>query len=88
MDCWTSITIIAIVVVLGSISYKAATALQAKKSKEIDDLKQRLNELEKTSNKRIEKRVRALESIVVDGDYLLSMKFKELMEDAETKVSP
>ena len=85
MDCWTSITIIAIVVVLGSISYSAATLLQAKKSKEIDDLKQRVDELEKNANKRISKRVQALESIIVDGDYHLSMKFKELMEDAETR---
>jgi hypothetical protein len=86
MDFWTFITIVVIIVILGNFRNKADIALQANKvreatKKEIDDLKQRVNELEKLPKKGIEKRLQAIETIVVDSDYYLTMKFKELLED-------
>ena len=49
---------------------------------EIDDLKQRLYDLENSLGiKGIEKRLQALETIVVDSDYQLSMKFKRELEE-------
>ena len=85
MDFWTFSTIVVIVVVLGNIRNNAAIGKNADKEsavmkKEIDDLKQRVNEFEKFSKKGIEKRLQAIESIVVDSDYHLTMKFKELLE--------
>ncbi len=45
---------------------------------EINDLRQRIFELENHPEvKRIEKRLQTLESIVVDSDYQLRMKFKK-----------
>ena len=47
----------------------------------MDDLTLRVNELEKLPKKSIEKKLQAIETIVVDSDYHLTMKFKELLED-------
>ena len=45
---------------------------------EINDLKQRIFVLENNPEvKRIEKRLQAIETIVVDSDYQLRMKFKK-----------
>ena len=90
MDFWTFITIVVIVVILGNVKNKADIGLQADKvreavKKEIDDLKQRVNDLEKFSKKGIEKRLQAIETIVVDNDYQLTMKFKELLDDDSNK---
>jgi hypothetical protein len=86
MDFWTFVTIVVIIVVLGHVRNKADIGLQTNKvrevtKKEIDDLKQRVNDLEKLSNKVIEKRLQAIETIVVDSDYHLTMKFRELLEE-------
>ena len=85
MDFWTFITIIVIIVISGNVRKKADIALQADKvrettEKEIDDLKQRVNKLEKFSKKGVEKRLQAIETIVVDSDYQLNMKFKKMIE--------
>ena len=90
MDFWTFITIVVIVVILGNVKNKADMELHANKvreaaKKEIDDLKQRVNDLEKFSKKGIEKRLQAIETIVVDNDYQLTMKFKELLDDDSNK---
>lgn len=86
MDFWTFITIAMIIYVLDNVRSKADRGFQTNTvrevtKKEIDDLKQRVNELEKFSKISIEKRHRAVETIVVDSDYHLTMKFKELLED-------
>ena len=86
MDLWTFVTIIVIIVVSGNVKNKAYMGLQADKvrrvmEKEIDDLKQRVNELEEFSKKGIEKRLQAIETIVVDSDYHLTMRFKKVLED-------
>lgn len=90
MDFWTFITIVVIIVIFGNIRNKADIDLKATKvreatKKEIDDLKQRVNDLEKFSKKGIEKRLQAIETIVVDNDYQLTMKFKELLDDDSNK---
>ena len=90
MDFWTFATIVVIIVVSGNIRNKTYIELQANKvrkvtKKEIYDLKQRVKELEKLSKKNIEKRLKAIETIVVDNDYYLTMKFKELMEDENSE---
>ena len=90
MDFWTFITIVVIIVILGNVRNKADIDLKATKvreatKKEIDDLKQRVKELEIFSKKGIEKRLQAIETIVVDSDYHLTMKFKELLDDDNSK---
>ena len=90
MDFWTFITIVVIIVILGNVRNKADIDLKATKvreatKKEIDDLKQRVKELERFSKKGIEKRLQAIETIVVDSDYHLTMKFKELLDDDNSK---
>lgn len=48
---------------------------------DINELKQRLSDLEDNFNiKRIEKRLQAIESIVVDSDYQLNLRFKRELE--------
>ena len=86
MDFWTFLTIVVIVIVLSTIRNNTVIGRKANREsavmkKEIDDLKQRVNELEIFSKKGIEKRLQAIESIVVDSDYHLTMKFKELLEN-------
>lgn len=77
--------------VSGNIRNKANIELQVGKlreitKKEIDDLKQPVNELEKFSQKGIEKRLQTIETIVVDDDYHLTMKFKKLLEDNSNSI--
>ncbi|MGD9158662.1 MAG: hypothetical protein PVG39_09665 [Desulfobacteraceae bacterium] len=86
MDFWTFIAIVVFSVILSNVRNKVDIALQVNKvreatKKEIDDLNQRVNELEKRPKKGIEKRLQAIETIVVDDDYHLTMKFKELLND-------
>ena len=92
MDFWTFITIIVIIVIFGNARNKAYIELQVNKMrentrKEIEDLRQRVNELEKLPEKGIEKRLQAIETIVVDSDYHLTMKFKELIQEDDWEES-
>ncbi|MGD9159723.1 MAG: hypothetical protein PVG39_15015 [Desulfobacteraceae bacterium] len=86
MDFWTFITVIVIIIVSGDVVKKVSKSLLVSKfrnihKKEIDDLKSRVNELEKYPGQDIEKRLQAIESIVVDPEHELKMKFKKLLEE-------
>ena len=85
MDFWTFITIIVIIFVFRDTLrniFKSFLAhrLKEENKKEIDELRRRLNEVEKYPGIEIEKRLQAVESIVVDPEYDLKMKFKKLLE--------
>lgn len=90
MDLWTFIIILVIIGAFKDVYKRKYQKPQTNKAgkvfnQEIDDLKQRINELEKNSGKEIDKRLQALETIVVDSDYQLNMKFKKAFkEDGES----
>lgn len=83
MNFWTLICIIIIIGVAGDALKKAFRGSEHRKDPGIDmqtinELTRRINELEKKRDlKEIERRLQALESIMVDGDYVLDMKFKK-----------
>ena len=83
MNLWTFICIIVIIGIAGDAFKKAAEGSRSRKDNEageqkIKELTRRINELENRSDlHEIEKRLQALESIVVDDDYMLDMKFKK-----------
>ena len=87
MDLWTFIIILVIIGAFkdvikrkyhGPHSDKTGNAID----QEIDDLRQRIYNLENHPDmKRIEKRLQAIETIVVDSDYQLKMKFKRELEE-------
>ena len=87
MDIWTFIIIL---VVIGTfkdvikIKYQRSNSDKTTKTyeQEIHDLKKRICSIEKRHDiEKIEKRLQALETIVVDSDYQLDMKFKRELED-------
>lgn len=90
MDLWTFIIILVIIGAFKGVYKRKYQGQQTDKSgtvinQEIDDLKQRINELEKSSEKEIEKRLQAIETIVVDSEYQLKRKFKKAFkEDRES----
>jgi hypothetical protein len=83
MNFWTLICIIIIIGVAGDALKKAFRGSAHCKDpgidmQTIDELTRRINELEERKGlKEIEIRLQALESIMVDGDYVLDMKFKK-----------
>ena len=83
MNLWTFFCIIIIIGVTGDALKKAFQGCRSRKDNEVErqkimELTRRVQELEKmTDTKNIEKRLQALESIVVDEDYILDMKFKK-----------
>lgn len=85
MNFWTFVGIIIIIGVIGDALKKALQGISFKKANEstsqkIEELRRRINDLEGQADiKEIEKRVQALEAIVVDDDYILSRKFKKAM---------
>ncbi len=87
MDVWTFVVIIVSIVVAGDVLRKALQGLQFRKAnkvlkQEIEDLKRRVDELEHQAGKKeIEKRLQAIEKIVVDGEYDLNMRIKKALED-------
>lgn len=86
MDFWASITVIVIIIVSGDVLKKVSKSLRVFKlrkihKKEIDALKSRINDLENFPGQDIEKRIQAIESIVVDPEYDLKMKFKKFLEE-------
>ena len=86
MDFWTFIILIVIIIVAGDVVKKALHSYQintSKKSaeKEIEKIKVQMNELDNYTKYRIEKRLQAIETIVVSNEYNLDMKFKRLVDD-------
>ena len=85
MNLWTFLCVIIIIGVIGDALKKAFQGVQSKKDKDsetikINELMQRISELENRSDiKVLEKRIEALETIIVDSDYILDMKFKKAM---------
>jgi hypothetical protein len=87
MDFWTFIIILMIIGAFKDVIKKKYQASHSDKTgkaieQEINDLKQRIYKLENHSSiKRIEKRLKALETIVVDSEYQLNMKFKNAFKE-------
>ena len=86
MDFWTFITVIVIIVVFSDTLKNIFKSLQVHRlkkenRKEIDELIRRLNELENYPRQEIEKRLQAIESIVVNPEYDLKKNFKKLLEE-------
>jgi hypothetical protein len=87
MSFWTFVGIIIIIGAIGDALKKAFQGSQFKKANEdinekVVELTRRINELEsRTDYKEIEKRLQALEAIVVDDEYILNTKFKRVMGD-------
>ncbi|MFC1494788.1 hypothetical protein ACFL6W_05875 [Thermodesulfobacteriota bacterium] len=85
MSFWTFVGIIIIISIMGDALKKAFQGTRFKKTNEmtnqrIEALIRRIDELEGLADIRnIEKRVQALEAIVVDDDYILNSKFKKAM---------
>ena len=86
MDIWTFIIIL---VVIGTfkdvikIKYQRSNSDKTTKTyeQEIHDLKKHICSIEKRHDiEKIEKRLQALETIVVDSDYQLNLKFKRELE--------
>ena len=83
MNPWTFLCIIIIIGVTGDALKKAFQGNQARKDSDADiqkirELTRRVNELEnRTDTIEIERRLQALESIVVDEEYILNKKFKK-----------
>ena len=78
MDFWTFVLIVVIIGATKDILKKVFQGSGADKAgksvaREIDYLKQRLDD--------IEKRLQAVETIVVDEDYHLNMKFKKAFQE-------
>ena len=86
MDFWTFAILIVIIIVAGDVVKKALHNSQfnaSKKSaeKEIEKIKVQMDELDNYTKYRIEKRLQAIETIVVSSDYNLDMKFNRLVDD-------
>jgi len=83
MNLWTFFCIIIIIGVTGEALKKASQGSRSRKDIEADrqvlnELTRRISELEnKAEIKEIEKRLQALETIVVDEGYELDRKFKK-----------
>lgn len=85
MGFWTFVGVIIIIGAIGDALKKAFQGSHFKKANEdisetIEELTRRINELEsRTDYKKIEKRLQALETIVVDDEYILNTKFRKVM---------
>lgn len=84
MNFFTFVILIVIITVSGDILKKAFKGSQtdnARKTtnKETEELKLRLDELDSYMKHQIEKRLQAIETIVVDSEYNLEMKFKKVI---------
>ena len=86
MDFWTFAILIVIIIVAGDVVKKALHSSQGNASeksaeKEIEKIKVQMDELDNYTKYRIEKRLQAIETIVVSSEYNLDMKFKRLVDD-------
>ena len=86
MDFWTFVILIVIIIVAGDILKKAlhssqVNATEKSAEKEIEKIKVQMDELDNYTKYRIEKRLQAIETIVVSSEYNLDMEFKRLVDD-------
>jgi len=86
MDFWTFIILIVIIIVARDVVKKALYSYQVNASekstdKKIEKIKVQMDELDNYTKYRIEKRLQAIETIVVSNEYNLDMKFKRLIDD-------
>ena len=86
MNLFTFVILIVIITVSGDILKKALKGSQNDNAgkttdNEIEELKLRLDELDNYMKHKIEKRLQAIETIVVDREYNLEMKFKRVIGD-------
>ena len=86
MNFWTFVILIVIIMAVGDVVKKALKGSQTNNAgkntdKEIEELKLRLDELENYMKHKIEKRIQAIETIVVDSEFNLEMKFKREIEE-------
>ena len=85
MHFMTFVILIVIIIVAGDIvkrSFKGSQTNNAAKTTdiEIEELKVCIDELDNYTKHIIEKRLQAIETIVVDSEYNLDMKFKREIE--------
>ena len=85
MHFLTFVILIVIIIAAGDVIKKAFKGSQTGNAGkisdiEIEELKIRLDELENYTKYKIEKRLQAVETIVVDREYNLEMKFKREIE--------
>lgn len=86
MNFFTFVILIVIITVLGDILKKAFKGPQTDNAgkttdNEIEELKARIDELESDMKHQIDKRLQAIETIVVDSEFNLEMKFKREIEE-------
>ena len=86
MTIWTFVILIVIITVAGDVIKKALEESQSSNvgktnDKEIEELKLRIDELDSYMKHKIERRLQAIETIVVDREYNLEMKFKRVIGD-------
>ena len=86
MDFWTFAILIVIIIVAGDVVKKTLYSYQVNTSekstdKKIEKIKVQMDELDNYTKYRIEKRLQAIETIVVSSEYNLDMKFKRLVDD-------
>ena len=85
MDLWTFVILIVIIIVAGDVVKNALKGSQANNpekntGKEIEKIKLRIDELDRYIKYRIEQRLQAIETIVVDSEYNLDIKFKRMIK--------
>ncbi len=90
MDFWTSITVIVVIIVSCDVVKKLSKSLLVSEvseiyKKEIEALKSRVNELENYTGQKIEKRLQAIESIVVDPERDLQVKFDKVVDEKKKR---
>jgi len=86
MNFFTFVILIVIITVLGDIIKKAFKGSQTENAgkttdNEKEELKARIDELESYMKHQIDKRLQAIETIVVDSEFNLEMKFKREIEE-------
>lgn len=84
MHLLTFVILVVIIIVAGNVVKKAFKGSQTDNAgkttdNEIEEFKLRLDELENYIKHKIEKRLQAIETIVVDREYNLEMKFKRVI---------
>lgn len=86
MNFFTFVILIVIITVLGDILKKAFKGSQTDNEgkttdTEKEELEARIDELESYMKHQIDKRLQAIETIVVDSEFNLEMKFKREIEE-------
>jgi hypothetical protein len=86
MNFWTFAILVVIIIGVGDFVKKSLKGSQTNNEgkttdEKIEELRSRLDDLENDMKHKIEKRLQAIESIVVDSEYNLEMKFKRVIGD-------